>query len=398
MGSSVEAKNFEFKGGLKSTSLALIGIGAVATLLSFKTNATVAWVDYLVNNIYFITVALSGVFFLSVTGVMQTSWMTPYKRVVESMTKYLPVGSLLMLVLYFGLHTLYEWTHTDVVANDPILSQKTAWLNEPGFMMRMVLILAIWNILAFILRKQSAAQDERPGDMNLIKNIMKTGCVALIFFALSLSVASFDWVMSIEPHWFSTIFGVYIFAGMFVSGMSFIAIAVVKLREWGYLHQVITENHLHDIGKWMFGFATFWAYIWVSQYLLIWYANIPEETHYYVSRHEHWNLFFFGNLVINWVVPFFLLMSRPAKRNPNRLMLVAVILLFGHFLDLYLMIAPMIFHHNEIHHVAGYGVLQLLQWLGFLGVFIFFVGTGLSKVNILPKGDPNLAEGVDLHQ
>lgn len=392
-----EVKNYEFKGGIKSTSLALIAVGVLSILVSFSINPVVAWVDYLVNTLYFVTVALSGVFFLAVTGVLQASWLTPYKRIPEAMTKFLPFGFILMLVTFFGMHTIYEWTHQDVVANDPILSQKTAWLNVGGFMFRMVLIFAIWMFLAWKFRSLSGEQDASPSD-ELSKKIVRFSAVGLILFGLSISVAGFDWIMSIEPHWFSTIFGVYTFAGTFVSGIAFTTIAVISLKEAGYLEGIVNENHYHDLGKWMFGFSTFWAYIWISQYLLIWYANIPEETEYFVLRSHHgWNFFFFANLVINWVLPFFLLMTRESKRTGSRLKLVAGILLVGHFLDLYLMVAPMVFHHHNAH-LSGYGILQVLQWLGFAGLFLYVFGSSLAKRNLISAKDPNLDEGIHLHQ
>ena len=394
---STEVKNYEFKGAIKSTSMALIGVGLLSVLVSFSINPVVAWVDYLVNTLYFVTVALSGVFFLAVTGVLQASWLTPYKRIPEAMTKFLPIGFVLMLVTFFGLHTIYEWTHTDVVMNDPILREKTAWLNVGGFMFRMVLIFGIWMFLAWKLRSLSGEQDSSSSD-ELSKRIVKFSAIALILFGLSISVAGFDWIMSIEPHWFSTIFGVYTFAGTFVSGIAFTTIAVVTLKEAGYLEGIVNENHYHDLGKWMFGFSVFWAYIWISQYLLIWYANIPEETEYYVLRSHHgWNVFFFVNLIINFVLPFFLLMTRESKRTGSRLKLVAGILLVGHFIDLYLMVAPMVFHHHDAH-ISGYGILQVFQWLGFAGLFLYVFGTSLAKRNLVSKNDPNLDEGIHLHQ
>ena len=393
---NTEIKNFEFKGGLQKLSLSLMAVGVLALIASFSLDHTVGWVDYLVNTVFFVTMSVSGLFFLSITGVLQASWLTPMKRIPESMTKFLPIGFILMLAVYFGMHTIYEWTHTEMVMNDPILSQKTAWLNVPGFMIRMVIIFAVWMFFSWRQRAISAETDANPEGYN-VKKVMATSSIGIIGFALAICVAAFDWVMSIEPHWFSTIFGVYIFAGSFVSGMAFITITTIKLREWGYFQGYITDNHLHDLGKFLFGFSVFWAYIWISQYLLIWYANIPEETMYYVDRHHHWGAVFWINLGLNFIAPFFLLMSRPAKRNPKRLLLVCSILFVGHFVDLYLMVAPKIFHHHGAH-LKGFGIIQLLEWLGFFGLFIFVVGKALSKVKLAPTGDPQLEEGLHLHQ
>lgn len=392
-----EVRKFELSGGVTKTSLALFVLGALALVASFVINPTVGWVDFLVNSVYFVLVSLSGIFFLLVTGVMQASWITPYKRIPEAMTRFLPLGFILMLVTYFGLHTIYEWTHTELVANDPILVQKTPYLNETFYMIRMVIIFILWIGLAMRLRGLSLAQDQNP-EKDMQKSIMGTSAFGLILFGLTISFASFDWIMSVEPHWFSTIFGVYIFAGMFVTGISFITLSVIKLREWGHFQNIITEDHLHDLGKWMFGMSVFWAYIWISQYLLIWYANIPEETEYFVLRHHEWNFVFFFNLAINFLAPFFLLLSRSAKRNACRLKLVACVLMVGHFIDLYLMVAPKVFEHHQIESLTGFGILQFVQWLGYFGLFVLIVGKGLSKSNLLPTGDPNLDEGLHLHQ
>lgn len=392
---NIETKDFVFGGGVKKVSMALIAVGILALLGSFKLNHTVGWVDFLVNNIYFVTMAVSGIFFLAVTGVLQASWLTPMKRIPEAMTKFLPYGFVLMLLTYFGLHSIYEWTHHDVVMNDPILKEKVAWLNVAGFMSRMVIIFMAWIFAAKRLLSLSRKQDE---GVDVTHKIVASSAISIIVFALAISVAAFDWVMSVEPHWFSTIFGVYIFAGSFVSGIAFITLAVIKLQDWGYLQNIVSESNLHDLGKWMFGFSVFWAYIWLSQYLLIWYANIPEETEYYVLRHHHWNSIFFLNLALNFVVPFFGLMSRGAKRSVKRLKCIAMILLLGHFIDLYLMVAPKIFEHHNITSISGYGALQFLQLLGYFGLFIFVVGKALSKNKLVSTGDPQLEEGMHLHQ
>lgn len=396
--SSYTEQKFEFKGAVKSTSLALAVVGFIALGVSFALNPTVGWVDYLTNGVYLSLIAASSIFFLAVAGIMQTSWMTPYRRIPEAMVGFLPIAMVMMLVLFFGLHTLYEWTHHDVVMNDPILVQKTPWLNTPGFMIRMIVIFSVWIGVGLRLRSLSLKQDKEGQSESLTNCTMRFSAVGMILFGLTICLAGFDWVMSLEPHWFSTIFGVYTFAGSFVAGVSFITLVVIALKNWGYLQGVVNDNHLHDLGKWMFGMSTFWAYIWVSQYLLIWYANIPEETEYYVMRsHGVWGILFFANVIINWVFPFFALMTRAAKRNTKRLALVAVVLLAGRFLDLYLMIAPKVFEHHHTH-ITGFGALQLIQWAGMMGLFVFIVLSVLSKQSLVPVKDPNLDEGVHLHQ
>lgn len=394
----IETKNFEFKGGLKKVSIGLVFIGVLAFLASFSLNKTVGWVDFFVSNLYFATMAVSGIFFLGLTGVLQASWLTPYKRVVEAMTSFLPVSFVMMGVGYFGLHTIFEWTHLDVVKNDPILIEKAAWLNEPRFLITMVIIFTLWIVVSAGQRKFSERMDSKTNGIKAAHANVGFSAISLIVFAFTICIASFDWIMSVEPHWFSTIYGVYIFSGSFLTGIAFVTLSVIMLREWGYFKGVVTDNHLHDLGKWMIGMSVFWAYMWISQYLLIWYANIPEETEYYVLRHHHWNGVFFFNLIINFIVPFFALMTRKAKRSPLVLKTVACILLVGHFIDLYLCLAPKVFEHHNIASISGSGVLQALQLLGGFGLFIFVAGTALAKRNLVVSNDPTFSEGQHLHQ
>jgi hypothetical protein len=393
----IETKNFEFKGGLKKVSIGLIFVGIAAFITSFSINKTVGWVDFTVSNLFFVTVAVSGIFFLSMTGVLQASWLTPYKRIPEAMTKFLPVSFVMFGIGCLGMHTIYEWTHKEVVANDPILREKVAWLNEPRFIITMVIIFVLWIGVSTVLRRFSERMDG-PNGVQVAKGQLGFSAISMIIFAFTICIASFDWIMSVEPHWFSTIFGVGIFSGTFVSGICFITLTIIKLQDWGYLKNVVNDNHLHDLGKWMFGMSVFWAYIWISQYLLIWYANIPEETEYYVLRHHNWNGIFFFNLFVNFFVPFFGLMTRAAKRNRKVLATISIILLGGHFIDLYLMVAPKVFEHHNITSIGGAGVLQFLQLIGGFGLFIYVVGSALAKRKLVVNNDPTFEEGQHLHQ
>jgi hypothetical protein len=393
---SSEVNNFKFEGGLKKVSVALIFICLTGFAMSFMQNKVIGWVDYLVFCLYFTTISVSSLFFLSLTGVIQASWLTPYKRVVEAMSTFLPVAAVLMGSTLFGLHTLYEWTHKDVVANDPILSAKVAWLNEPRYIITMAVIFIIWIGLAAMFRRLSEKMDG-PNALAEAEKSVKFSAVGLILFAITICIASFDWIMSLEPHWFSTIFGVYVFSGTFQSGVAFVILAIIVLKSMGYLKHV-NENHLHDLGKWLFGFSVFWAYMWISQYMLIWYANIPEETEYYVLRHHHWNWQFFTNVVVNFAVPFLVLMTREAKRNFKVLSFASLVVLVGHYLDLYIMVAPKVFEENAINSLSGFGIIQALQLIGGFGLFTFVIARSLSKRSLMVAGDPTSDEGNNLHQ
>jgi len=392
----LEAKNFEFSPKMQKVTIVGILIGLVTTGFAFYCDPTRSWVNVLLNNTYFAMLSASALFYMCIQGISHASWMAPYRRVTESMTRYLPVGLVVMIAMYFGLHSIYEWTHADIVANDKIIRGKTPYLNEGFFMVRVVIIFASWILFSTILRNFSKKQDtEYSEDLN--NRILKWSAIGTCVFSVTVSMAAFDWLMSIEPHWFSTIFGVYVFAGAFVSTAAFLTLINIFLLNGGYLKGIVTTDHLHDLGKLMFGFSVFWAYIWISQYLLIWYSNIPEETEYYLLRSHHgFKPFFWVTLFTNFFFPFFALMSREAKRNVKRLKLVAVVILLGHWVDLYVMIAPKVVEHHGGH--AKIGLTEIGMFIGFFSLFLFVVLKGLSKVNIIAKADPYLEEGVNLHQ
>ena len=394
----VADKNYEFTGSIKTTCMVLILLAIVSFGMSFGMDKTVGAVDLIVGSLFITFMSVSGIFFLALSGVIQASWLTPYKRIPESMALFIPVaGVILGIAFILGLGTVYEWTHKEIVAVDPILQAKTAWLNIPRFLITYAIIFIIWAVLAWGHRRWSDKLESNNNEAAAGKYVGYSA-ITLILFGLTICTAAFDWVMSVEPHWFSTIFGIYIFAGSFVSGIAFITLTIIHLKSKGYMNGVINENHYHDLGKWMFGMSVFWAYIWISQYLLIWYANVPEETEYFVLRHHHWNFVFWANFALNFVFPFFALMTRGAKRNPKVLKFVASVLLFSHFLDMYLMVAPKVFEHSNIHSVSGYGVIQFLQFLGMLGVFTFIVYRALASRSLVPKKDLTFEEGCHLHQ
>jgi len=386
---------------LKSKTNSLLLVGFLVAIVCFAIGLFKApertWVNYLINNFYFVSMALSGGFILSIAYAANGNWSAPFKRILEAMTAYLPVGLVLTLGLYFGLHTLYEWTHHDVVMADPILSSKTYWLNIPGYMLRIVIFFVPWILFTKALRYFSRKQDQT-GSLNETKSLIKTAVLFLIFFAFSFSLASFDWIMSLEPHWFSTIFGVYTFSGLFTAGLAFVILTTIFLESKGYLKGAITEDNYHDLGKLLFGFSTFWAYIWFSQYLLIWYSNIPEETIYYYIREKHtWDWLFYLNLAINWIVPFFALMTRDSKRSRFILGRVCIVVLIGHWLDLYLMVAPNVYKHAGITN-PSIGVIEVLMALGVGCLFTWVVARALGKAPLLAKNDPYLEEAHNLHQ
>jgi hypothetical protein len=311
------------------------------------------------------------------------------------MSSILPVAAVLMFLLIFGMHNLYRWADAGAALQDPVLAAKRVYLNTPFFFARMAALFGIWTLFAWLYRRASLAEDQAHllNDLGPHHRLVRTSAFFVPAFALTFSIASFDWIMSLEPHWFSTIFALYTFSGLFLHGIAVITLMAVLLKERGYLEGVVNENHLHDLGKLIFAFSTFWAYIWVSQYLLIWYTNIPEETSYFIVRTDRdWSWLFLLNLALNWAIPFLILMPRAAKRSPAVLKRVCITLLVGHWLDVYLMVVPNVIGKRWI------GPLEILIALGYGALFFYVVAKALERAPLVPINDPYLAESLHHHQ
>lgn len=293
------------------------------------------------NNVYFTGIALIGVFFLAVQYVAYAGWSVLIKRVIEALASYLPVGGILMLAIFLiGHHELFHWTHEGIMdpkaANyDPIIAGKSSYLNFTFYLIRMVLYFVLWYVLWRALRKESL-QEDIDGGLHHYHRSIKLGAIFIVIFGVTSSTSAWDWVLSIDTHWFSTMFGWYVFASWFVSGLAAMALITINLKQMGYLPNV-TANHLHDLGKFCFAFSIFWTYIWFSQFMLIWYANLPEESVYFQQRmggwDGHYTWLLFTNLIVNFAFPFLVLMSRDAKRQMIMLKIVTVVILAGHWSD-----------------------------------------------------------------
>ena len=355
------------------------------------TGADRIWADLLVNGFYFLSLALAGLVFLAIQYLAGAGWWSAIRRVPEALMTVIPLAAVPMLALYFGRGTLYPWTHPELL-HDPVVAGKSAYLNTPFFFARMLLFLAVWSGFAVLLRRASLAQD-RDDDLRHHRRMVRASAGFLVVFAVSFSLASFDWLMSLDPRWSSTIFAVYTFAGLLLEGIAAITLCVVLLRGRYPLADVVNESHLHDLGKLLFAFSTFWAYIWVSQYLLIWYTNLAEEIPYYVERTRGgWLLLFLLDPVLNWVVPFIVLLPRAAKRNPVVLKWTAAVVLVGRWLNLYLIVGPEVLDRPRL------GLLELLLAAGYAGLFIFLAARALTGAPLIARNDPFLVESLHHHQ
>jgi len=353
--------------------------------------------NLLMNSWYFLLFAGGMLFFWAVNYVANAGWSTLVKRIVESITAWLPWGFVtILLVLYFGGDSLYHWREYNALNLEPgqpgfdhWLDGKKWFLNDKMLFGGSAVIIAGWYLFRFLLRKNSLKEDEQGGTSFFTKSIgLSAGTIA--FYAVTVSILTWLVIMSLEPHWFSTIFSVYNFTVAFVGGMSVLALIVLYLKSKGYM-EVVSDEVVHDIGKFMFAFSIFWAYIFVSQYLLIWYANLPEETIYFKLRQDpHFKPLFFTNVLICFVAPFLILMMRNAKRNPRVLLLGACLILVGHWLDVYLMVMP-----GTLGSDSGFGLLEVGTTMAFMGVFTYVVLNSLSKAPLYPKNHPYLLESAN---
>jgi hypothetical protein len=353
--------------------------------------------NLLLNSWYFLLFAGGMLFFWTVNYVANAGWATLVKRVVESITAWIPFGFISILaVLIYGGDALYHWRQyyalglePGMVGYDHWLAGKTWFLNDKMFFGGTTVIIGGWYLFRFLLRRLSLKEDVEGGSRFFTKSIgISAGAIA--FYAVTVSVLTWLVIMSLEPHWFSTIFSVYNFIVAFVGGLSVLALLVLYLKSKGYM-EAVSDEVVHDIGKFMFAFSIFWGYIFVSQFLLIWYANLPEETVYFELRQNpHFRPLFLTNIIVCFVSPFLVLMMRNAKRSPRILMLGACLILVGHWLDVYLMVMP-----GTLGNDAGFGLLEIGMTMSFIGLFTYVVLNSLSKAPLYPNNHPYLLESAN---
>lgn len=391
------SEQFEFTGKVKTLSIVGIALGAIAIAYGFFSGAQErTFANLLLMAYYFACVCMSGTFFLAVQYVAQAGWSASILRVPQAMAKTLPIAAaILFVVVAAGLysHNLYHHWHADGLTDpnspnyDSLIAGKSVFLNVPFFLGRQVLFLGVYSIFSIMFVKFSYNED-LAGGLNSYRKSFKNACIFLVIYGFTTPVFAFDTIMSLEAHWFSTMFGWYNFAAMWVSSLATIAIIIILLRRAGYM-QWVNNSHLHNLGQFIFGFSIFWTYVWFAQFLLIYYANMPEETVYFYKRFEYYKFWFFLNLAMNFLAPVLLLMDRDNKRTDAKLLFVAIVVLLGHWVDYYQMIMP-----GTVEAHNGFGIIEIGTAAGFVGLFTFTVLTALSKKPLIAKNHPLLQESL----
>lgn len=367
--------------------LALVAAGAVAAIVGLIVAPARTWPNLLVDGFYFLSLSVAGMFFLATQRLVSSRWSAGLRRIPEAIMMGLPVAALLMLPLFLGRETLFVWTHKGVFDHEPDIAGKVTYLNVPFAFARMITVLVIWSVFTRLFRRASLAQDQLPA-ANLVyhQRLNRLSALFVVLFAFSFTSGAYDWIVSLDPSWFSTMFGVYVFAGTFVQGIAAVTLATVALRHHAPLAARVRDQQLHDLGKMLFAFSTFWAYIWTCQYLLIWYGNIPEEVTHYIRRtNGGWLVFFILNFLVNWVVPFAVLMSARGKMQPRRLRLICSIILVGRWLDLYMLIMPAFWPSPKL------GPLEIIMAGGYGALAYLLFRRNLARAPLVPPNDPVLA-------
>ena len=356
------------------------------------------WSAFYVSMLFFLGVSLLVMAFYASQRVAHAGWSVVLFRVMEAITNNIHYVSVFMLgfVILTALHMnhLFPWMADGVFDPlsdnfDPIVNGKKWFMNLPGWVIRSVIYLLGWNVLRFIIRKKSIKQDN--GDLKLHKNIYNISVGFIAFFMISESMMSWDWIMGIDPHWFSTLFGWYVLATFLVCALTLIAFVTIYLRSKGAL-PMVNDSHIHDLAKFMFGFSVFWTYLWFAQFMLIWYADMPEETTYYLQRFNDYKLPFLGMVVMNFVFPVLVLLNSDFKSRPWFIFIAGAVILAGHYIDLYVMIMP-----GTVGGQWGFGIGEISAFLLFAGLFIYATFSAFAKANPIPKGNPFLHESETHH-
>ncbi len=364
-------------------------LGVVATLVGTRGEPASAFGSYHAAFMLFLGMALGAFFFVMVHHITGARWGVVLRRIAEAVATSLPLFVILFVPILMGREHLFEWMRPEVAETDHLIHEKAGYLNTPFFLIRAFVYFVVWVTFSVLLGKLSIQQDKGDG-LALYAKMRKLTAPGLLLFALSVTFAAFDWLMSLAPHWFSTMFGVYYFAGAFQAGLALLILVTIALKKAGKLQGIVTVEHLHDLGKFLFAFTVFYAYIAFCQYFLIWYANIPEETFWYRERWEHgWSGPALAMIFATFVLPFLILLAREPKRRVGTLVAAAMIVILGRAIEMYWIVMP------SLHVGPAMPWTTLAAMVGIGGLFVGTIAWRLGKAPLIPIGDPNLRRSLE---
>ena len=375
---------------LNILTLILIVIGVAATVTGFLTDSSRTWSNLLLNNIFFLTLSIGSLLFYSIQYITGSEWSALLQRVPLSMGAFLPLSALLMLLMYFGLPQVYEWAHPGIVQHDQLIAFKSPFLNVPFFMIRMLIYFAFWLLPAWMLWKLARQEDQNPG-MRFYEKSALYSKIFIFSAAILFSFAILDWIMTIDPHWYSTLFGFRWMITSIYFGVAGVVLFVFFLRSRGFLPQ-INQAHRHDLARYLFRFSIVFGYLWFMQFFITWYANIPELTAYYYPRFlGEWQFFFYAEPILGWAIPFVVLMSDELGRKKPVLLTTSILLIIGLWISLFLKIMPG--SQGALH----LGFIEIGIWLGFAGIFLLLTFLTMSRMNLIPMNHPMLERSIHHH-
>jgi len=378
----------------KIVTLIMVCLGIIAFISGLIVQPKITWANYLIVNYYFLSLAMGGLFFLVIQNITQSGWSSSFQRVSEAMMSYIPFAAFFFLLFFFGMKDVYHWTHAEAVAKDPLLLHKSVFLNTPFFIIRMIIYFSLWILFSLKLRSLSLKTDlADPADINSIMKLFgKTEMyskVLIFILAITFSLSAFEWIMSIDAHWYSAIFALKNIVAAFLHGVSVLTLIVFILYIKGYF-PFLNKFHMHDFARYIFMLSIIWGYFWFAQFMIIWYGNIPEETAYYYLRwQEGWKVLFFCEIGLNWAIPFMLLLPVKASRNMTVIAVVIFFLIIGQYVDLFVQVIP------GVTGLLKFGWLDAGLFIGYAGLFALIVAVALSKAKIIPANHPYLQESLE---
>ncbi|HEX2968035.1 MAG TPA: hypothetical protein VHO46_02940 [Bacteroidales bacterium] len=386
----------QISGTFRIVCIALALTGIVSFIIGLKTNPDLAWGSYLTGIYYFTELSIGAAFYLAIQYISQSGWSSAFKRIPEAMTTWLPFAAIFFFLLYFGMNNIYHWSHEEAVSQDALLTHKSSYLNVTFFFIRMALSFALWIFLTAMMRRLSFRQDtfdpaDEAGILALFHKSEMYARILIFVLALTFSLSVFDWIMSLEPHWYSSIFAFKDFIAAFYHGTTIIALIVFILYRSGHF-PFLNEYHLHDFARYIFILSIIWGYLWFSQFIIIWYGNIPEETQHFFYRWQGgWKIMFWLQIGLNWGVPFLILLPVQTSRRMDVILSVIIILIIGQYIDIFVEVMP------AVTGSLSYSLIEAGIFLGFGGLFALIVSMALASRPLIPRNHPYLIESLEHH-